>query len=366
MSLLLLHPWVLVLLPLALLPWLPRLRRRPAALAHSDGSLVADAARASVASRLRWLLPFIRTLVLALLVVALARPVKADEETRVRTEGIAIMLVVDRSSSMLAMDFTIDGARVDRLAALKAVVRDFVRGGDGLPGRPNDLIGAVSFARFADGIAPLTLDHDHLLAALAQVSVANRREEDGTAIGDAVALGVERLRDVAVRSDEEEGARATTTVKSRVLILLTDGENNAGDIDPRAAAELARTFGVRIYAVGVGTRGEAPFPFQDPFGNRVVRPVPVTIDEDLLRSMAETTGGQYFRATDSASLRAIYEAIDALEKTETERTSSVRYAELAVRPLRLGGWPIPPLLAAALVALVLERMLAATRFRHLV
>jgi Ca-activated chloride channel family protein len=355
-----------MLLPLALLPWWPHLRRRPAALVHSDGSLAAEAARASLASRLRWILPLVRSAVLALLVVALARPVKTDEETRIRTEGIAIMLVVDRSSSMLAMDFTIGGVRVDRLAALKAVVRDFVRGGDGLPGRPNDLIGAVSFARFADGIAPLTLDHDHVLAALAQVSVANRREEDGTAIGDAVALGVERLRDVAVRSDGEEDGRSTTTVKSRVLILLTDGENNAGDIDPRAAAELARTFGVRIHTIGVGTRGEAPFPFQDPFGNRVVRLVPVTIDEDLLRAMAETTGGQYFRATDSASLRAIYEAIDALEKTETERSSFVRYAELAVRPLRLGGWLVPPLVAAALVALLLEQTLAATRFRTLV
>ena len=355
----LLHPWLLVLLPVVLLPWWRFGSSRRATLGHSDTSLLAQAG-GSFASRIRFLLPLARSVVLALLVLALARPVKADEQTRVRVEGIAIELVVDRSSSMLAMDFTVNGEPVDRLPALSNIADDFVDGGAGLGGSPNDPIGAVTFARFADDVCPLTLDHDHLLAALKTARIADTPNEDGTAIGDAMALAVERLKDASTR-----GENAGPRVKSRVMVLLTDGENNAGDIDPLAAAELARTFGIRIYTIGMGRRGMAPVPQRDVFGNIRMMQQPVSIDEDLLKKIAESSGGQYFRATDSSSLRAIYEEIDRLEKSETEAQSRVQYADLAVDSVRVGRVPLPPILTIAAAALLLEIALASTRFRSL-
>ena len=356
-------PWMLALLPFAALAAVAAFRTPRVRV--SDSAIVAAAGTGLVA-RLRPLLPVVRVLAITLLAVCLARPIKANEQTRVLVDGIAIGLVVDRSGSMEAMDFTIGGEPATRLAALKDVVRDFVSGGDGLVGRPNDLVGLVTFSRFADSICPLTLDHEHLLAALDAVRLAANREEDGTAIGEGIALGVERLKEVGgqARPDGNPAREPTRPpVKSRILILLTDGENNAGEIDPLAAADLAKAYGIRIYTIGMGTRGLAPFPARDPFGNRVMTRVQVSIDEDLLTEVANRTGGRYFRATDSRSLAEIYAEIDRLEKTETEQRRYLQWTDLAVTGVRLGDLDLPPLLALVAILLAADLLLASTRFR---
>ena len=353
-------------LPLALLAplawwrwWNPR---RRASVAYSSIGILPSAA-SGVASRVRWIVPALRGCAIAVIAVAIARPVFSTERTRVLVEGTALQLVVDRSGSMRALDFTVGGRSVDRLEALKAVVKTFVAGGDGMPGRPNDLIGLITFARFADGLAPLTLDHDWTLEALAKTKPVSDRSEDGTAIGEAVALGVERLRD-AMRN--APGGEGRNPIRSAAIVLLTDGENNAGDVEPLVAADLAASYGITIYAIGVGTRGTAPYPVgTDPFGRPVIRNVPVTIDEKLLTEMAERTGGAYFRATDTDSLRRIYETIDALEKTTTEQRRLTRHRDLAVSSFTFAGVTWPPMLAAAMALLLLEATLAATRFRSI-
>lgn len=355
------HPWVLLHLPLAALPWWRYLARaqRPALRYSSVAALRAVAGTWAV--RLRFLVPLLRTLALALLIVCCARPRKPNELTQVDAEGIAIQIVVDRSGSMEAMDFTVGGRQVDRLTAVKKVVRDFVRGDDALPGRPNDLIGAIVFARFADSRCPPTLNHDFLVKTLADTPIVSR-EEDGTAIGDGLALGVERLRSL----ESPKGPRVSGAIKSRVIILLTDGENNAGDITPEKAAELATAFGIKVYTIGVGTRGTAPFPVVDPFsGRRVLRQMPVRIDEAQLKRIADATGGKYFRATDTDSLSAIYGEIDRLEKTRTQERRYMEYKELATQWVPVGSVRVPPLLACVFALLFAERLLAETRLRTL-
>ncbi len=354
----LLDPWFLLLTPLAALAFWRLWRRRPT-LRFSAMARVRASGTGTVA-RLRWLPFALRTLAVALLVLAIARPVRVNESTRTLTEGVAIELVVDRSSSMLAMDFQRRGRPIDRLSALKDVVDNFVQGGGGLSGRPDDLIGLVTFARNADSISPMTLDHEWLLSALKALAVAEpNTTEDGTAIGDAVALGAEKLRDAT-----EQRMDPSRRIRSKVLVLLTDGENNAGEIDPMTAAELCRTLGIKLYTIGMGTRGMAPMPVPTPFGVQMQRR-PVSIDEALLKRMADATGGQYFRATDSSSLEGIYARIDELEKTVTEQKRTVQAKDLAVEGFRLGGFAMPPVLALALGALLLEAALSATRWRTL-
>jgi Ca-activated chloride channel family protein len=342
----------LLLLPLAVLPWWRLLDGRMRGRVEFSSIGLLSACTGSLWVRLRFLPPLLRSVAILLLVACLARPGKADEQTRVFVEGIAIELVVDRSGSMRALDFTIGGRSVDRLAAVKRVVRDFVEGGDGLPGRPNDLIGLIAFARFPDTLCPLTLDHGHLLAALDAIRMPEDRGEDGTAIGDALALAVERMRDLEDRRE----------IKSRVVVLLTDGENNAGAIDPRMAAEIARAYGVRVYTIGMGTRGFAKVPVQF-MGRTVLRDELVSIDEDTLREIAKATGGEYFRATDTDSLRRIYETIDALERTRTEQRRYRQFRDYATEPFRLGGVALPPLLLLPLLLLAGDLLLSATRLR---
>lgn len=354
------HPgsaWWLLLMPLVLLAWLPMLRRRRPTITHAAGAELA-AAGASWVSRFRWLPPLLRMLGLAVLVVCIARPIKANERSRVFVEGIAIQSVVDRSGSMAALDFTLEAGRVDRLTAVKKVLTDFIEGDGDLPGRPDDLVGLITFAKFADTVSPLTLDHAHVADAIDGVRIATDRSEDGTAIGDAIALAVERLRELDDRADEN-GRR----IKSRVIVLLTDGENNAGDIDPETAAEIAGAFDVRIYTIGVGSDGVAPMPARDPFGRQVMMRQRVSIDEDTLTRVAEATGGRYFRATDTDSLRDIYASIDELEKTTTEQRRYRLYRDLAVSSLDLGPLTVPPLLLLAIGLLGLEQLLVHTRFR---
>jgi Ca-activated chloride channel family protein len=354
-----LDPWFLLLAPLALLAFWRLWRRRPTL--RFSALPQARAAGTGAVARLRWLPFALRAVALGLLAVCLARPAIVNESSRTLTQGIAIELVVDRSSSMLAQDFERRGRPVDRLAALKDVVERFLEGGDGLSGRASDLVGLVTFARNADSLSPLTLDHGWLLAALREVQPADiGSTEDGTAIGDGVALGAEKLRD-ATEARGEESRR----IKSKVLILLTDGENNAGDIDPMTAAELCRTLGIKLYTIGMGTRGVAMMPVPSPFGGTQMARTRVTIDEALLRRMAELTGGQYFRATDSQSLAAIYAKIDELEKTLTEQMHWVQAKDLSVEGFGLRGVAVPPLLALALALLLLEAVMHHTRWRTL-
>jgi len=357
-------PWFLLLLGLVpLIGWRWWTRSRHATIRFSS---IAVLRRQGVGlrTRLRVLVPVLRSATVVLLVLCLARPQKDDEQARVFSEGIAVQLLVDRSGSMQARDFRIDGEPVDRLAAVKRVVHDFVVGDkDELKGRGDDLIGLIVFAGFADGRCPLTLDHGHLMETLNRTEIVDLRregrEEDGTAMGEAIALGVESLRDLDRRRNVMEARK----IKSKIMVLLTDGMNNRGDISPDQAAEMAAALGMKIYTIGAGTKGTAPMPAVDPFGRTVLMPVQVDIDEDTLRKVAQTTGGQYFRATDTESLKQIYAQIDKLERTQVEEKRFRQRRELATASWSLGPVPLPSPLLAAFVLLGLEVLLANTVFR---
>lgn len=243
--------------------------------------------------------------------IALAGPRTGDASTLIHREGIAIMLVVDRSGSMNARDFVEDDRSVDRLMAVKRVLRRFL-GDQSAPGRPDDLIGLVAFARYADSVAPLTLDHVNLAAILDQVSIVTDRDEDGTAVGQGLALAVERLR--------------RHEAKSRVVILLTDGANNSGEITPGQAAELAAAHDIRVYTVGAGRTGYAPFPVQWR-GGTVLRQARVELDERSLQEIASHTGGRYFHAGDAEALAQVYEEIDELERSKIVEVRFMQYEE---------------------------------------
>lgn len=352
--------FLLLLMLLPVLAWRRRITRRRCAVTFSSLETASLVSR-TWAARLRWIVPALRVTALALLIICIARPRKADEQTRIHTEGIAIQLIVDRSGSMQAMDFSIDGKRADRLAAVKKVVEEFVAGSGDLSGREGDLIGLITFASFCDALSPPTLDHDHLVQAVRQTDVASEEEGAGTAIGDAIALGVERLRALSDRPDLAVGPR----IKSLVMILLSDGEDNSSEIDPLTAAEMAAAFDIKIYTIGAGSRNSlVAMPVTDPFsGRQVMRRVPVSIDEETLRKIAETTGGEYFRATDTKSLTEIYARIDELEQTKIEQRRYTRYGEFAVESITLGRVTLPPLLIVVFFVIALELVLSNTRFR---
>lgn len=237
--------------------------------------------------------PFIlRMFVLGLLIVVLARPQSTNKWQDETVEGIDIMLALDVSNSMLAGDFS-----PDRIGASKDVAKDFVLG------RTNDRIGLVLFGGESFTQCPLTTDHAVLLNLLHDVSVG-MIEDESTAIGLGLANAVKRLKD--------------SNARSRVVILVTDGQNNAGSIDPLTAAEIARTFGIRVYTIGVGTKGTAPFPVRNVFGDMVYMQIKVDIDEPMLKQIAEMTKGEYFRATSNQKLKDIYTQIDKLEKTKID------------------------------------------------
>ena len=374
------RPWVLLLLllPVAWLALRVWLHRRGGG---RDGGVVLSTGEAALALprtlrvRLRWLPAACFWLGLSVLVVCLAGPREGARVDEVDTRGIAIELVVDRSPSMRALDFEVDGRRVDRLTAVKRVASDFLLGDPdaGLPGRPDDLVGLIVFAAYADVASPLTLDHSFVVDGLAEAEIVTDRRESGTAIGDALGLAVERLEALP------------EAPASRVVVLLTDGENNAGRLSPAQAAELAAGLGVRVYTIGAGTQGTAPVPVRDLLGRARLQQQEVRIDEDTLRSIAEATGGRYFRATDTDSLEAGYRAIDALETTQTRQRTQTRFRELAVEAGRpgislpgatwlarlmqigagadapAGAWP--PLLAVAATLLALGLSLEVTWLR---
>ncbi len=345
--------WIAVLLPLLLvMVWADRQRLRFAVLYSSVEGL--RSLPVTWALRLKRLLPWVRFLGLALLVVSLARPQQGREEFRIRTEGIAIEMAIDRSGSMQALDFEEAGKRVSRLDQVKRVFHDFVAGNGTLPGRPDDLIGLVAFGGFAEGKCPLTLDHGALLQILDSIEIPKPlrdsrgrvinqdyfQEEMATAIGDALALGVDRLKDAQA--------------KSKVLILLSDGESNAGIVDPLDGAKAAKAFGIKVYTIGVGTTGVAPFPREDAFGRPMIIPQQVRLDEETLKKIAETTEGRYFNAQTTSSLEDVYAIIDKLEKTQTEGHLYTEYRELYLRTLLPG-----------IVLLLVELVLSSTRFLSL-
>jgi Ca-activated chloride channel homolog len=291
--------WLLLLVP-PLVYWY--VRRHGAATADVRFSTL----RAFAGVRPTWKerfrhLPFaLRMITVALLIVALARPQSVSQGENIHTEGIDIVLLLDISTSMLAEDF-----QPNRVEAAKDVAQKFV------DGRLNDRIGLVIFAGQSFTQCPMTLDYRVLKNLLRQVRPG--MVEDGTAIGMAIAQGVNRLKD--------------SKAKSKVMILLTDGVNNRGEVDPLTAAQIAQTFGIRIYTVGVGTEGEAPYPVQTPFGVRYQN-IPVDVDEKTLQKIAEITDGQYFRAKNNRTLRDIYTEIDQMEKTRIEVRAYRSYAEL--------------------------------------
>jgi len=271
----------------------------------------------------------LRVCILMLFFLALAGPRKILKETEYKTEGIDIVLAIDASGSMAAEDFKINGKRQNRLAVVKNVVKDFAKG------RTNDRLGLVVFAAEAFTACPLTTDYDWLVANMERIELGMIR--DGTAVGSAIVSSLSRL----------ENSKA----KSKIVILLTDGVNNAGKIDPITAAEIAQSLKIKVYTIGAGTKGLVPFPLKDFFGRTVYKRVKTDLDEDTLFEIARLTNAKYFRATDTKSLAKIYEEIDALEKTEIEKTGYKEYKELFV-----------PFLCAALGLLVAEIMLTNTLF----
>jgi Ca-activated chloride channel homolog len=282
--------WAFTLLPLVVL-W--RGRRGPvAAVEYSDVSLARDIAcrtRSRVGGMV-WLLPIIAA---ALMILGLARPQRTDSQTTVTANGIDIVLGLDVSGSMQALDFKVNNTRVSRIAVVKSVVSKFI------DERPDDRIGLIAFAAAPYIVSPLTLDHDWLQQNLERINVG--LGDDGTAIGSAIAAAVNHLR--------------TTATKSKVVILLTDGVNNSGKIPPLAAAEAARALGVKVYTIGVGVRGKAPIPVRDQAGNTHVIMAEVDVDENTLQAIATETGGQFYRATDTDSLQKIYEQVNRYEKS---------------------------------------------------
>ncbi len=332
-------PYVLLLLlAVPLWWWFSRRRQRSEGIAYPAIGAAAVVAP-SFATRLHRALPLLRAVVMILCILAMARPQWGVEATRIYREGIAIAMVVDISSSMAALDLQIDDRQSNRLDVVKATFRDFVQGDDAdLPGRDGDLIGMITFAGYADSLSPLTLDHTALVDLLGQIQIVPLPEEDGTAIGDAVVLGIDRLR--------------RTGGSSRVMILLTDGSHNAGDADPLEAAQIASALGIKIYTIGAGSRGIAMMPARARDGGIEFRPTPVFIDEYTLEAIAEATGGRYFRATDSDGLRAIYAEIDRLETSRNVAEHYQQYVEVFAY-----------FLLPALALLLLEILLINTRLR---
>ena len=275
-------------------------------------------------TRLEWVPDLLVALAVVGLSVALAGPRIGERFSRVEKEGIAIMMVVDTSGSMQALDLSTSDQEKTRLQAVQDVFDEFVLGGGGaLAGRPDDAIGLVSFAGYADTACPLTLDHENLVAIARNLNIVTSQAEDGTAIGDALGLAVERLRE--------------STAQSRIALLLTDGVHNAGVESPVAAAELARSQGIKVYTIGAGTTGLAPVRVKDPFtGRPTLRSMPVEVDEETLKEVAERTGGRFFRATDAAGLTAVYEEIDRLERTRIAEDRYRQYHEYFAIPLALG------------------------------
>lgn len=317
--------WLLLLVPLAIIWYVLRHKKQEASVNFSDLKGMVKLPKTWKAY-LRHLLFALKMAALALLIVALARPQSSSTNSTSNIEGIDIVMAMDVSGSMLARDL-----KPDRLTAAKNVASDFVKD------RPGDRMGLVIFSGETFTQVPLTTDHGVMLNMLAEMK--NGLIDDGTAIGDGLATAISRLKD--------------SEAISKVVILLTDGMNNAGSVDPYTAAEMAKLFGVRVYTIGVGSYGTAPYPVQTPFGTQMQQ-MKVEIDEKLLTTIANSTGGKYFRATNNQKLDEIYAEIDKLERSKIEVTEFRRLHE-----------EFYPLVAWVLALLLLEFLLRKTIFRTL-
>jgi len=323
---------LLLLLPLA--AWLKGKRGQPPAFVYSSVQLlrgVLDISRTSAgrfSAALRWL-------ALALFIIALSQPRLTKSETKITASGVDIVVAFDLSGSMAAEDFEIRGQRVNRLIMAREVLKKFIEK------RPNDRIGLVVFATEAYTATPLTLDHDFLLENLDRLELGTIPANQ-TAIGSALSTAINRLRELKS--------------KSKIVILMTDGVNNAGKVSPLTAAEAAQALAVKVYTIGVGTRGQAPVPTgRNPFtGEKMYQMQPVDIDEVTLTNIAERTDGKYFRADNAERFEAIYAEIDKLEKTEADVKKYAQHQELF-------AWIISP----ALALLLLEVLLMHTVWRRL-
>ncbi|MDO4218257.1 MAG: VWA domain-containing protein [Bacteroidales bacterium] len=322
------NPWVLlglILVPLLIAWYIWRYRKQDPTIRISDLSLINDV-KPTLRQRLRPLLYVLRVLAITALIIALARPQRQMSREEMQVEGIDVVLAMDISGSMMAEDF-----RPNRLEAAKKVAASFIEG------RKDDRIGLVVFAGEAFTQIPLTIDHHVLLDQLSHIKTGIIK--DGTAMGDGLATAVNRLKE--------------SKAKSKVIILLTDGINNQGSVDPQNAAEIAALYDIRLYTIGVGTRGMAPYPFKDQFGRTVYQNVPVEIDENLLTSMAQSTkDGKYFRSTNKQSLENIFSEIDRMEKTKVDVTRYENYKDIYL-----------PLLLFALACLGLELLLQLLYFK---
>ena len=345
-------PWAfLSLLLIPMLVWFGHFRIKGVSIRFST---VGNASRAgkSLRQQLLWVPVFMRVSALVLLIIALARPQTGREQIRDISKGIAIEMVVDRSSSMGA-ELAYEGRQMTRLDVVKNVFEDFVMGSDtDLPGRPNDLIGMINFARYPDTVCPLTLAHGALPAFLKNVKLVQTREEDGTAIGDAVALAAARLKTADALLKKQLGASASYEIKSKAIILLSDGENNCGKRTPMQAAQIAANWEIKIYTIAIGG-GEAVTSVRTPFGVYKI-PSRQRVDTKTLEAMAEKTGGFFRKAEDAESLRDIYEEIDKMEKSEIESIRFVDYRESFI------GFAL-----AGLLLLVCEIVLNSTVFRKI-
>jgi Ca-activated chloride channel homolog len=327
------HPYLLLLLLLLpLVAWLRGKRGRPPAFVYSSTQLVRGILNVTK-SRTGGFLTVLRWLTLALCIVAIAQPRLTKSETKVTASGVDIVVAIDMSGSMQSEDFEINGQPANRLVMAKDVLKKFIEK------RPSDRIGLVAFATQAYIAAPMTLDHDFLLKNLERLEIGTI-DESQTAIGSGLSTAINRLRDLKS--------------KSKIVILMTDGQNNAGKIEPMTAAEAAQTLNVKVYTIGVGTRGMGKVPVF--MGGRKVgyRPQPVDIDEDTLQKIANMTKGKYYRADNSEKFKSIYAEIDKLEKTEAEVKKFAHHQELF-------AWLISP----GLALLLLETFLRHTVFRRL-
>lgn len=339
------YPWVWLLALVAGLPVLWWLWRRPAyrAMVRFSDTRSLRAVGGSLQHRLHLLLPVLRLAAIALLIVAAARPMQPSESRRLVVEGIAIQLVIDTSGSMLQLDLSPPSRQMTRLDVVKDVITRFVKGDGKLPGRPNDLIGVIRFAMYADAVSPLTLDHAAVIDVLGKTEVELDRfgrvteEANRTAIGDGLALAVERLRELKRTS----GSGQQFVIKSRIVILLTDGENNAGMITPRQAGDLAAKYGIRVYTIAAGTGQRIGF------GR-------LPLDDRDLRYIAQTTGGKHFLADSDEALADVYREIDKLERTRTEEQAFVEWGDLG-----------RPFFVAAFALLALQMVLDATWLRRI-
>jgi Ca-activated chloride channel family protein len=316
------HPWMLLgllLVPLLIAWWMWRYRKQEAALQHSSIAFLKDVKK-TLRQRLRWTPYALRVIAVGAIIIALARPQSRLSHEEISVEGIDIVLALDLSGSMLAEDF-----RPNRLEAAKSVASDFIKG------RKNDRMGLVVFAGEAFTQVPLTIDHQVLQNQLKSLKSGTLR--DGTALGDGLATAINRIKD--------------SEAKSKVIILITDGVNNQGSVDPLSAAEIAAMYNIRLYTIGIGTRGKAPYPFRDELGRVRYQNVDVEIDEALMKEMAEATNeGLYFRATNKGALEEIFEKIDKMEKSKIDVT---KYAQTKDE---FALW-----LMIAFIALVLEALI---------